>query len=113
MSKEYLDELNRLGAIRKFDGGDNYSLSDKKEFKTVKKALQRLEAIDNASPSKALKCLDKIISSFNETTTGMNGLGEVVVGNELIYFHKKELEVIEDALRQAREDKMELEKYRR
>ena len=61
MSKEYLESLNRLGAIRKFDGGDNYSLSDKKEFKTVKQALTELQQIKSAEPSKALECLERIV----------------------------------------------------
>lgn len=75
----------------------------KQYYKTLYQAITELQAIKEANPSEALKCLDKVIRDFNETTTGMNGLGEVVVGNELVYFHKKELETIEQSLQKAQE----------
>lgn len=78
-------------------------------IQTVKKELERLEAIDNANPSKALECLNKIVESFNETTTGMYGLGEVVVANDLIYSFKKELDTIKQALLKAQEQERVLE----
>ena len=56
------------------------------------------EQYKNANPSEALECLNKIVESFNETTTGMYGLGEVVVANDLIYGFKKELNTIKQAL---------------
>lgn len=44
------------------------------------------------------EALDKIISSFNETIPGINGLGEVVVDNCLIRCNKAELEIIQKDL---------------
>ncbi len=51
--------------------------------------------------------LDEIIRSFNDTTTGMNGLGEVVVDNCLIRCNKPELEIIQKDL--ERLEKLEKE----
>jgi len=108
MSKE-LEALERLKAITKFNGGRDYALGDKKEFKIIEQALQRLEAIDQAKPSEAFECLNKIVESFNETTTGMNGLGEVVVANDLVYSFKKELDTIKQALLKSQEQEKVLE----
>ena len=44
------------------------------------------------------EALDEIIRSLNETTTGINGLGEVVVDNCLIRSNKAELEIIQKDL---------------
>lgn len=61
------------------------------------------DTIENANHSKAMRCLNKIVESFNETTTGMYGLGEVVVANDLIYSFKKELDTIQQALLKSQE----------
>ena len=57
MSKEYLEALN----IIKFNPDDVDGLQYLEAFKVVEKALQRLEAIDNAKPSEALKELEQDI----------------------------------------------------
>ena len=75
-------------------------------YDIIKQALQRLEAIDNVNPSEALECLNKIVESFNETTVGMYGLGEVVVANDLIYNFKEELDTIKQALIRAEKDQL-------
>ena len=49
---------------------------------------------------KAAEALEHIVRSFDETTTSIYGLGEVVVGNELEQYYKKELEIIRQALEQ-------------
>lgn len=78
-------------------------------------ALTELQQIKEANPSEAFKCLNKIVESFNETSTGMYGLGEVVVANDLIYGFKEELETIKNYILKAQdlEKKLDdgLEKY--
>lgn len=91
---------------------DNLMCPDYEMAKTLKNALTELKQIKEAKPSEALECLGKMIRDFNETTTGMNGLGEVVVGNELVYFHKKELETIEQALLKAQEQEEDIIHYK-
>lgn len=44
------------------------------------------------------EALDKIVYDFNETITGMNGLGEIIVGNLLIKSYKEELGIIQKDL---------------
>jgi len=99
--KEYiLEALERLAMPDELHKKEceRLGISLTEDYEVVKQALTKLQAIEEANPSEALECLDKMIRDFNETTTGMNGLGEVVVGNELVYFHKKELETIKQAL---------------
>ena len=74
MSKE-LEALNKLGATHKFDGGDYYSLCDKKEFKIVKEGLQRLEAIENSKPSEALVYIDAFIDENNSDIKNQDTTG--------------------------------------
>ena len=100
MSKEYIQALDDLFGLVAFQGSFEKA---QKYFDIIEQALQRLEAIDNAKPSEAFECLNKIVESFNETTTGMNGLGEVVVTNDLIYGFKEELNTIKQALVKAQE----------
>ena len=38
----------------------------KEQLPTIKQALQRLESIDNAKPSEALECVDKILGYFGK-----------------------------------------------
>ena len=82
----------------------DYYENELQTLESIEQALELLEAIDNAEPSEALECLDKIVESFNETTTGMYGLGEVVVANDLIYGFKEELDTIKQALIKAQKD---------
>ena len=53
MSKEYLEALNRLYCEGNLE-------QHKKDYEFLKKALHRLEAIDNANPSEALKCFENM-----------------------------------------------------
>ena len=53
MSKEYLEALNRLYCEGNLE-------QHKKDYEFLKKALNRLESIDNANPSEALECLERI-----------------------------------------------------
>jgi len=71
MSREYLEELsNKIRYKKECIGDDTYRLFIKKnELEFLDETLQRLEAIDNANPSEALKDL-KIIGNcwlFGET----------------------------------------------
>ena len=61
MSKEYLEAFRgfKYGMITDNAVCITKSYFDDK-FPIIEQALQRLEAIDNAEPSEALKCLDKI-----------------------------------------------------
>ena len=55
MSKEYSEALDRLYKCN----DDDYTLGyQRHDYKLLQEALQRLEAIDNAKPSEALKCID-------------------------------------------------------
>ena len=86
----------------------NHEAAFEEEIQTlnnIKQALLELQAIKEAKPSEALKCLNKIVESFNETSAGMYGLGEVVVANDLIYGFKKELETIQATLLKSQENK--------
>lgn len=64
---KYLEALERLKTAPTFMGGTaEYQACTKSEtllmqdYEIVKQALSRLEAIDNANPSEALKCLESI-----------------------------------------------------
>lgn len=58
MSKalEYLEEIKSYFPFVDLGKGKEYVCE--KEFNTIKQALQRLESIENANPSEALKCLE-------------------------------------------------------
>ncbi len=53
MSKEYLEALERVANNLEH----HYPIRD---FNTIKQALQRLNAIENSKPSKAIECLERI-----------------------------------------------------
>ena len=53
-------ELEALETIKLEFGCDPAYYNLGKEFETIKQALERLEAIDNAEPTKALECLERI-----------------------------------------------------
>lgn len=61
MSKEYLEALENLKqqAIA-FEHGELAIKVANGNYTTLKEALQRLEAIDNANPSEALECLEEM-----------------------------------------------------
>ena len=58
MSKELEAFMDILGILSAVTGCDVDT--DSEHIKIVKQALQRLESIDNAEPSEALKCLEHI-----------------------------------------------------
>lgn len=97
MTKEFeaLDELFDL-----IFSQDSFEKAQKC-YDILEEALTELQAIKEAKPNEAMEDLDNIIRGFNETTTGMYGLGEVVVGNELEYCYKNELNTIKATLQQA------------
>lgn len=67
MSKEYtqaLDDLFGLVTFQKSLTKEQFRRAQK-HFEILESALQRLEAIDNANPSEALKCLEEIKSYFD------------------------------------------------
>ena len=81
MSKEYLEAFKIV--YNNFD----YLISDvgienddvniclktiKEQLPTIKQALQHLEAIDNANPSEALKCLEKVYSRLPQWDLSRN-----------------------------------------
>lgn len=55
MSKDYLEALEEIRDFRY--GKDKLLVCHTEMYKTIKQALQRLEAIDNAKPSEALEML--------------------------------------------------------
>lgn len=57
MSKEYLEAFKKIAEIY---GNTNSQEGTYEYFLTIKRALVRLEAIDNANPSEALECLDSM-----------------------------------------------------
>lgn len=59
MNKEYIKALERMGCATL---EEDLSVRDiyENEYDIVKNALQRLESIDNANPSEALECLERL-----------------------------------------------------
>lgn len=85
MSKEYiqaLDDLFGLVAFQKSLTKDQFTRAQK-YFDIIEQALQRLEAIDNANPSGALECLEKITDTF---------------GCDMAYYHSNSIDIIKQAL---------------
>lgn len=74
MSKE-LDKVNEIQRTRAIYKADGTTVIESSLFNLLvayaKEALQRLEALDNANPSEALKYLDKIKTRFRDTCLGM------------------------------------------
>ena len=57
-------ELKAFENIMKIYGKTNSLEGTYDDFLTIKKALQRLEQIENAKPSEALKCLENLCDEF-------------------------------------------------
>lgn len=94
LSKGNYDEKEFIKKTYEYLHKYNVDLESRRE---LEKALQRLEAIDNANPSEAMKCLHTI--AFNtEFIAGMN------FGNELT--------TIEQALLEAQDLEKENAKYK-
>ena len=61
MSKEYLEAFGRITLHTEYDNDGSYDcLQFEDDCKLVDEALKRLESIDNANPSEALECLERI-----------------------------------------------------
>ena len=91
MTKE-LENLNTLKDML-IGNGVNDTINDYVD-KLIEPIKQRLEAIDNAKPSEALKCLE----SMKDTDIYINRNVE-----PLFEFYKEELNTIKQALIQAQE----------
>lgn len=63
MSKEYIQALDDLFGLVAFRGSFEKA---QKYFDIIEEALNRLESIDNAKPSKALECLENICKILKE-----------------------------------------------
>jgi len=74
MSKEYLEALKRMEYFVNEEMGiktfkqSGWHIEGTDDYELVKEALQRLESIDNANPSEALKCLERIKAYFLNKT---------------------------------------------
>lgn len=69
MSKEYLEALNGLFDLVHCQ--DSFEKAQK-YFDVIEEALQRLESIDNANPSEALECLEKVYSRLPQWDLSRN-----------------------------------------
>ena len=89
-------ELETLKRIKQFNFGHIMDV-DLKDFDLIETALKRLEAIDNASPSEALECLENFI---DECQTEMYNYAELQNGYqyEKYQYRKEQLETIKQAL---------------
>ena len=98
------------GLLKRYEGKTDYNIYITKEWLLeIKQALQRLEAIDNANPSEALKCLEEIDDMFylNKYRTTENGNHEEY---EFYPHNTKEYDIIEQALLKAQEQEKKLDR---
>lgn len=112
MSRE-LEALERLIEYRRIDvesverdDGTSYE----NDISIIEKALQRLEAIDNANPSEALKYLENMIDTFlveNKNKIEFNKVNNYDC--ELLEERRKDLESYKQALIKAQEQGKVLE----
>ena len=60
-NKEYIEAFGRIASHVEYDNDSPYdALCLENDYKLVDEALERLEQIDNAEPSEALECLEKL-----------------------------------------------------
>ena len=59
-------EIDPIEALDKLLEGYSKGMAGRSYYDIVREALQRLEAIDNAIPSKALECLEKLFNEYKE-----------------------------------------------
>lgn len=106
MSKELeaLDEVKTLRAFNLVELKNDKNIN--KSLDIIEKALQRLEAIDNAKPSEALECLEEIIHEFNEPHYELSG--EYSYSNELLKRCENEINTIKATLLKAQENEKKL-----
>ena len=102
MGKEYLEAFGRIALHVEYDNDGSYDcLNFEDDCKLVDEALQRLEDIDNANPTEALKELNEIIEYITED--------KKVKYKATILF---DCEIIKDALIKAEKDKAKIEKLK-
>ena len=110
MNKEYLEALNGLFDLVHCQ--DSFEKAQK-YFDIIEQALNRLESIDNATPSEALKCLEKLkgmeISSMpfsDEYGTQEVDLNDIrKVGSQLNTDFREYTATIKQSLLKAQEPK--------
>ena len=95
MTKEYLETLEKLKEHLKYEWIDN--LSNTEYYDILEQALQRLEAIDNAKPSKAMDRLEYICKILNEKRI------------DIKWLFKNDYNTIKQALLKAQNQEKELE----
>ena len=105
MSKEYLESLKTLKDML-IGNGINDLINDYVDnlIKPIKSALQRLEAIDNANPSEALKELKRIDYNITYLLSDCD-INEEVSMNFNSIRDNKSCEIIKQALLKAQEPK--------
>ena len=110
MSEEYIEAFGRITLHTEYDNDSSYDcLNFEDDCNLVEKALQRLETIDNANPSEALKEVNEIINSLEEY-------------NKLMRFHKapetatdimlRKLDIVKQALIKAQEQEVDIIHYK-
>ena len=106
MSKEYLDAFRK---IMETYGNTNSLEGTYNDFLTIKIALQRLEAIDNAKPSEALEALKRLGEALGDLEiNGITMLPKVVLsGNRAVNY-----KIVEQSLIKAQEQEKENELLR-
>ena len=108
MSKEYIQALDDLLGLVAFLPRESFARAQK-YFDILEPALQRLEAIDNAKPSEALECFDKIYYTINLNWNNDLLRVGIDVRNRSDCYDDKEmancLDTIKQALIQAERDK--------
>ena len=74
MNKEYLDSLERLAMPDELHIKEckKLGIGLTEDYDVVEQALKRLEAIDNANPSEALECLEKVYSRLPQWDLSRN-----------------------------------------
>ena len=95
MSKEYLEALERLYCSGNLQLDYVLNNKHKQDYEIIEKALQRLESIDNAKPSEALKCLEKANDYLNNVYDYKEIKEEV----------RNDIETIKQALLKSQEQK--------
>ena len=95
MSKELEAFMDILGILSAVTGCDVDT--DSEHIKIVKQALQRLEAIDNAKPSEALECFDKLVKQIelDEDTDYLEIRNAHITVEQALLKAEKELNALE------------------
>ena len=101
MSKE-IEAFGRIALHTEYDNDGSYdSLNFEDDCKLVDNALQRLESIDNSTPSEALECLERL-GTWELANSCMETVNE-----------SDDYDTIKQALLKAQSDRKELEEYKK